>query len=164
MKILLHISFSLLFFSCSGSKKSSNSLVIPEIWTFEEAKLRFDSIKQQFPKLYERAEWINETVSCNEETSTFSFPERGIRDMQRKILYPPEARRNGVQGKVEARYTVSKAGELTDIVILSSPSDELSNVARDILNSTQFVHAYCNKVPIASTNVFALNFTLQDQF
>ena len=46
------------------------------------------------------------------------------------LVYPPEARDNGVEGCVELEYEISESGTVENIIVLSDPGSGLGAAAR----------------------------------
>jgi TonB family protein len=49
------------------------------------------------------------------------------------IIYPEEARKRGIQGRVILKFVVEKDGSITDITVLKSPANDLAEEAVNVL-------------------------------
>jgi len=54
--------------------------------------------------------------------------------LSKKIIYPPEALRNGIEGRILCSFIVAKDGSISNIEVLQSPNDELSQEAVRVLS------------------------------
>lgn len=51
------------------------------------------------------------------------------------LKYPEEAKKNGVQGTVIAKFVVKKDGEIGDVIILRDPGSGLGDATKQVLKS-----------------------------
>ena len=52
--------------------------------------------------------------------------------------YPPDAKKNGIQGKVELDVTVDETGKVKDIKVLKSPDESLAQAAADAVKQWEY--------------------------
>lgn len=65
-------------------------------------------------------------------------------------LYPAKARREGMHGTVKVEVGISAEGLLTDIQILDSPGELLSEAVRTALRQTRYKPLVQNGEPVAT--------------
>lgn len=122
------------------------------------AKTEFEKIKNDDPEIFENARFLNTGEACQLEISSMAFPEAGTRAFTRRVTYPPELRRKGIQGVVKAEFIVYENGRTGEVKTLFSRSPELSRIVREAILSTKYVPAYCNKKPAASIAYIEISF------
>ncbi|MFZ6009789.1 MAG: energy transducer TonB [Bacteroidota bacterium] len=54
-------------------------------------------------------------------------------NIRRKMTYPVQARRDGVQGTVYVSFVVTKSGDVTDVKVIRGISPECDEVARQVV-------------------------------
>jgi len=54
--------------------------------------------------------------------------------LSKKIIYPPQALNNGIEGRILCSFIVAKDGSISNIEVLQSPNDELSQEAVRVLS------------------------------
>lgn len=76
-------------------------------------------------------------------------------------MYPIEARRNGIEGRVILQFVVNENGRVQDVNVLMSPGSLLSDAAIDALQAARFKPGRINgnpvKVSMSKTLAFNLN-------
>lgn len=84
--------------------------------------------------------------------------------LAQSIRYPAEDRKNNLQGKVETQFVVDTDGSLTDIKVLSSPSEAMSAEAIRVLKASPKWRPgiYNGRLVTKQFNV-PINFTLGDK-
>lgn len=70
-------------------------------------------------------------------------------DLQRRVMYPEIARRNGIQGVVVLRALVDRRGNVVRTIVDRSDNRVLEEAARDAVVRTRFTPAIQNKTPVA---------------
>ncbi|MDB5035664.1 MAG: outer rane transport energization protein TonB [Chlorobi bacterium] len=70
-------------------------------------------------------------------------------DLQRRMVYPVEAQRNNIQGRVVLRALVSKTGQVADIHVDHSDNPLLTPAAVDAVRGTRFTPASQGGTPVA---------------
>lgn len=150
------ISLIIVGVSCSGSKES-----LKKDWTFDEAwAVNQEQIKSLDQNPIEDHEWVT-IQECEIDQSTFAVPEIGIRNLFQKIDYPAELRRERIQGNVKARILIDEHGSVTGLNFVSNTDRRLNNEVRKVLRRTNYVPAFCNKVPVASKQTMTVNYRIQ---
>lgn len=74
--------------------------------------------------------------------------------------YPPDARKAGVTGVVIADLVIDETGEVRDVLIKESPSDDLSAAAIEALEQWRFAPATMDGDPVAVRYIVTLKFQL----
>ncbi|MDB5035663.1 MAG: hypothetical protein JWQ98_2904 [Chlorobi bacterium] len=82
-------------------------------------------------------------------------------DLQRRIVYPPMAQRNNIEGRVVVRALVNKTGQVTDIHVDSSDNPLLTPAAVDAIRGTHFTPATQNGTPVTVWVQIPIDFRLQ---
>ena len=62
----------------------------------------------------------------------------GLEALQAAVVYPPDARAEGVEGQVVVQFLVQPGGTVSDPSILRSPDDRLSAAALDAVRQMAF--------------------------
>ncbi len=75
--------------------------------------------------------------------------------------YPPSAREAGVSGSVVADLVIDEVGTVRDVVILESPSDDLSAAAIDAIEQWRFAPAIMDGEPVAVRYIVTVMFRLE---
>lgn len=75
--------------------------------------------------------------------------------------YPPAAREAGIAGTVVADLVIDEVGTVRDVVILKSPSDDLSVAAIDAIGQWRFAPATMDGEPVAVRYVVTVKFRLE---
>jgi TonB family protein len=75
--------------------------------------------------------------------------------------YPPAAREAGVTGAVVADLVIDDVGMVRDVVILESPSDDLSAAAIDAIEQWRFAPATMDGEPVAVRYIVTVMFRLK---
>mgnify|MGYP001344887571 CR=1 FL=1 len=93
----------------------------------------------------------------------FEGGEVGFRSyVARKLQYPEEAARLGVQGRVYLKFIIEPDGKVTNIIVLKSDSPLLNNEAiRVIKSSPKWKPGTQNGKPIRTSYTFPVTFILQ---
>jgi periplasmic protein TonB len=77
-----------------------------------------------------------------------------------KIDYPPEAKKNDVEGTVRLKLTIDDLGNVVNAGIINGPGYGLNEAARDAVKRFKFKPALKDGKPIGSTLVYAYTFLL----
>lgn len=84
-----------------------------------------------------------------------------IQYINKNIIYPQDAKRNKIQGKVYTSFIVEKDGSIGDIYIIRSPDEELSLEALRVLkNCPKFTPGSKNGKPVRTGFNLPIDFTL----
>lgn len=75
-------------------------------------------------------------------------PEFDLLELQENVIYPLEAKKAGIEGKVIVRVYINRNGKVWKTEIISSDSDILSQAAIDAVKKTAFTPAKLNNEPI----------------
>ena len=75
-------------------------------------------------------------------------------------VYPPEARRNHIQGKVVLALTIDKAGTAKDIRVLTSPDQTLTDSAIAAVSRWRYRPYQLNGSPVDVQSTVEVNFKL----
>ncbi len=62
----------------------------------------------------------------------------GLTSLRNKVVYPPEALRDSIQGKVFVLAFVNEQGKVESTEVLESPHDLLSKAASDAVRQVEF--------------------------
>lgn len=76
--------------------------------------------------------------------------------------YPESARTRGIQGLVFLEATISAEGVPTNLKVLSSPSEDLSEAAEDAVRQWRYHSTLLNGDPIAVVTTIAVDFRLEE--
>ncbi|GHT31642.1 hypothetical protein FACS189434_01740 [Bacteroidia bacterium] len=78
------------------------------------------------------------------------------------LRYPFYAAKNGIQGRVMLRFIVQKDGSITNIKVISSPDESLSNEAvRVIMAMPNWIPGKLNGEPVDVYFTLPINYILQ---
>lgn len=78
-----------------------------------------------------------------------------------KIPYPPEAKKNGIEGPVIMDVLIDQAGSVRDAKLISGPSEELSRAALKAVMQFKFNPAVMQDKPVAVRIRYAYRFILE---
>jgi periplasmic protein TonB len=75
-------------------------------------------------------------------------------------IYPPEARKNHIEGKVVLALTIEKTGTTRDIRVLSSPDQALTDSAIAAVSGWRYRPYQLNGSPVEVQSTVEVNFKL----
>jgi len=75
-------------------------------------------------------------------------------------IYPPEAKKAGVQGTVRMQAVIGKEGEVLGLTLLMAPSAELARSAMDAVNQWRWSPTLLNGQPVEIQTSVDVNYTL----
>ena len=83
---------------------------------------------------------INETeISSEGEFISYDIePTVDLNELAQNVVYPEDARRAGIEGKVEVNVLINKDGTIRKTKIISSSNELLNQAAIDAVNKTKF--------------------------
>ena len=76
------------------------------------------------------------------------FPRNGLRDVYRPLI---DANEKGLSGYLQVDVQVNAQGEVEDLTVLESPSNQLALASEKILRNTKFDPGYCAGEPCKMT-------------
>lgn len=74
-------------------------------------------------------------------------------------VYPPEAKRDGIQGKVQLQVVIDKEGHVTEVSVLQGP-DVLVDAAVEAVKQWVYRPTLLNGEPVRVLTTIDVNFTL----
>jgi periplasmic protein TonB len=74
-------------------------------------------------------------------------------------VYPPEAKRDGIQGTVRLEVLISKDGHVSDITVISGPA-ELTQSSVDAVRQWVYKPTLLNNAPVEVLTTVDVNYTL----
>jgi len=77
-----------------------------------------------------------------------------------KIPYPPEAKRQGIEGKVVLALSIDTSGNVTEVRVISGPGHGLNEAAREALKRYRFRPATKDGAAVATEIQYAYRFLL----
>jgi TonB family protein len=83
----------------------------------------------------------------------------GLEGVQERLVYPSDARAEGVQGRVVVQFVVDEEGRVTDPVVARSPDERLSEAALAAVRGAEFTPGMQRGQPVKVR--FALPITFQ---
>lgn len=83
-----------------------------------------------------------------------------MNDLARRVHYPEEARRHGVQGTVEVRSLVDKTGKVVRIIVERSDNPLLNDAAVEAVRNTPFKPAIQKGKPVVMWVTIPIRFSL----
>ncbi len=113
------------------------------------------------PVVYQAAA-VEETIP--DETAFVSVekdPGFDFDELQKRVRYPENAQRLGIEGKVLVRTFIDKAGKPTRTKVIESPSKMLDQAAIDAVNRTVFTPAINNGTPVGIWFEIPIEFSLK---
>ena len=82
----------------------------------------------------------------------------GLTSLAKRVVYPPEALRDSIQGKVFVLAFVNEQGKVESTEVLESPHELLSKAASDAVRQVEFttgvIKGKCVKVKVAVPVLF----------
>jgi TonB family protein len=75
--------------------------------------------------------------------------------------YPAEAKAARVQGRVELEIRITKDGVPSDLRVVSSPSDDLSESAIEAVRQWRYRPTLLNGAPVEVVSTVIVNYTLR---
>jgi TonB family protein len=85
-----------------------------------------------------------------------------IKDTQVSPNYPQEAKDKGIEGAVVLEATLSADGVPTDLTVVSSPDDSLSQAAMDAVRQWRYQPTLLNGEPVEVVTTIAVDFRLKN--
>ena len=122
-KRLCLLSFFLLVLACrgKGNERSVNDCIVVQDSIPIPSKTNVDSVKEQ-----------DDAFVCVLVDPVASFPggdQACFEWIEKHLQYPPEAKAQGIQGRVLVQFTVEADGTITDIHALRGPNQQLIDEA-----------------------------------
>lgn len=154
IRFIILITVVLTFVNCGSSEST-----IKEFTFFDAKALNDELIVDSEVNPIKNHEWVT-TDECIAEESTFSMPYRGVKSMMRRLDYPADLRKEGVEGNVEATVLISEVGSVEGVNFRSGTDPRLHNEVRKMLRKTRFIPAFCNMSQVASKYTFEVNFRI----
>lgn len=77
-----------------------------------------------------------------------------------KVEYPPEAKKNEIEGSVRLKLTVDETGVVTDVVVITGPGYGLNEAARDRMKRCRFSPAKKHGEAVGYSFSYAYTFIL----
>lgn len=115
-------------------------------------------VKVEPPKVEEKKEIVDETFYV--AVDMMPEPSGGIESIQRRIIYPPEARRDKVEGKVIVKAFIDEAGSVRRAEIVKGIGSSCDEAAIAAVRSSRFRPGKMNgkvvKVQLTLSLVFKL--------
>ncbi len=129
---------------------------LAEDWEFTPANFMGVNVKYQkvFNQYYRINSEAEDKIKLVRENLDFSFdimskyfvaveempnPIGGIEAIQNKIVYPPKAKKAGVEGRIFIRAYIDENGNVAKTEILKGIDDECDEVAAQAVKSTKFI-------------------------
>jgi len=109
----------------------------------------------------------NENITEEEIPSSTAFipcdkePGVDLSELQKNVIYPLDARKAGIEGKVIVRVYIDKKGKVKKTEIMITDSDILSQAAIDAVKKTAFTPAISKNEPIGCWISIPINFKLK---
>ena len=85
----------------------------------------------------------------------------GIAGLQGRVVYPDFARRAGIEGRVILQFVVDERGAVSEIAVVQSPNELLSEAAVKALRETQFIPGQQRGRPVKVRFSVPVTFTLR---
>lgn len=83
------------------------------------------------------------------------FPRNGLQDVYRPLI---DANEKGLRGLLNVNVTINKLGQVEDLEVLSSPSNQLAEASAEALRNMQFDPGYCAGEPCKMTLPIQINY------
>ena len=155
LHLIYGIAFALMVSGVSAESlfASGKTVDANTVWTSDENKntVEIDSVI------------LKGTVSKEEYLSLLAKPIEGPKlssVLKKRIKYPVEASNNGIEGKVNVLFTVDQNGTVSDINVMESPHDELSNEVKRALEQMRFEPVIQNGMPLIYKLILPVRFEL----
>jgi protein TonB len=82
-------------------------------------------------------------------------------DIKSKIVYPPLANKQGIEGIVYLELYIDQKGELRNIIVLKDPGYGFAEAAIKALESAKCIPAKANGIPVAVRYRYPIRFALK---
>ncbi len=93
-------------------------------------------IAQDLPQKPDSVQKSNSIFTIVDQQPEFPSGEAEMmKYIQKNLKYPPFARENGIQGRMAVSFSVERDGSITDIKVIRSPAEELSQEAIRIVKN-----------------------------
>ncbi len=86
----------------------------------------------------------------------------GMEGLQRRVVYPESARREGVQGQVVLQFVVDEEGRVVDPEVLRSPAPVLARAALEAVRGSRFTPGSHRGRPVKVRFAVPITFRLTD--
>ncbi len=142
-------------------------IIPPEIQQEEEIEIKQDEVIIQRQDAI--AEDVIETDKEVREVEINYLPQHmiselpvpPINEIKSRIIYPPLAQRQGIEGVVFLELYIDQNGELRNIVVLRDPGYGFAESAISALQGIKFIPAKSNGVPVAVKYRYPFRFALK---
>ncbi len=92
---------------------------------------------------------VSGSLASEEDWDVSPQPVNGFKTLQKEVVYPENARKIGIQGKVTLKVHVDDKGKILETKILNSLEKECDEAAVNAINSVAWKPAVKNDTPIA---------------
>lgn len=86
----------------------------------------------------------------------------GMAELQGSVIYPPEARETGVEGRVTVQFVVNKLGDPTRLQVIRGIGYGADEEAVNAVEKTRFEPGKQNGKPVCVQYALSINFRLDD--
>ena len=86
----------------------------------------------------------------------------GLAYLQNKILYPPKAINDNIEGRIIVQFLVDKKGNVHHAKIIKGLREDVNKEAIKAISKCRFTPAKLNGKPIASESVIYIRFEIED--
>ncbi|MCF8240634.1 MAG: energy transducer TonB [Melioribacteraceae bacterium] len=140
----------------SGKTDEVNRLIINELEDekFTPAKRKGMNVKSQLRWNYPGSEYL---------TSVEKLPEPigGINEIAKNVIYPEEAKKAGIEGKVFLNVFINEEGNVDKLVILKSSHPALDSAAIEAVSKVKFTPGKKDGIPVKTQIAIPIKFQLK---
>ena len=118
-------------------------LVLPLLLAFAACETPSEPATQGVPSSTE------EFVVVEDMPQLLPDVETGLRQLQEELVYPEQAKRAGIEGRVFVQFVVTEEGEVTNAEVMRGLSDELNEEALRAVQTLRFEPGTQRGEPVA---------------
>lgn len=140
----------------SGKTDEVNRLIINELENekFTPAKIKGVNVKSQLRWNYPESEYL---------TSAEEMPKPigGMNEIAKNVIYPEEAKKNGIEGKVFLNVFINEEGNVEKLVVLKSSHPALDSAAIEAVSKVKFTPGKKDGIPVKTQVAIPIKFQLK---
>jgi protein TonB len=100
---------------------------------------------------------------AQEKVDEIPSPKGGLQTIMKNVVYPSEAKEQGIEGKVFIKAIVNQDGKVIKAEVIKSANKLLDEAAVKAIKKTEFVPATKNNKSVKAEVIIPINFKLNDK-
>ncbi|MEM6327321.1 MAG: energy transducer TonB [Bacteroidota bacterium] len=103
---------------------------------------------------------VADSVTVHDVVETAPVLVGGFAGLAQRVVYPPEAAADSIEGRVYVQFVVSAEGAVSDVSCPRSPDERLCAAATEAIEGSVFEPGLLGGEPVAARTVLPVNFRL----